>query len=237
MSNINVLAVQARGNPALMLPLWDAVRGLVVWWANKRARYATRLFDVDDLIQAGYLALTDAVASYVLEKGDFTAWLSFYVRSYFAEAACRRGRKHRPEIDAVSLDTPFGEGGDILGDMVADPAAEFADSVVELEAARQDYALIMTEIDRLPDYLRLAIMLTCWKGLGLRAAAKAMGVSRNTVASYVGTAKRKIRESEAARQIWRDRYLPRRVGLHEFKATRTSEVEKHLLWLEEAGLL
>jgi RNA polymerase sigma factor (sigma-70 family) len=236
MSNVSDLAVQAKENPALILPLWKAVRGLVAWWANKRVRYASLLYDVDDLTQSGYLAFTEAVKKYDPERGEFSTYLSYHICNHFAEVLGYRGRKRRPEIDAVSLNAPAGDNTDTtLMDNLADPTAEFADSIIERSSAWP----LMAEIDKLPDYLRRALILTCYKGLTLKAAAKVMGMTRGQVAGYVATALRKIRNSKAVRRMWQDRRcpIPIHVRLSEFKVTGTSEVEKHILRLEEAGLL
>jgi RNA polymerase sigma factor (sigma-70 family) len=235
MSNVNDLAVKAQNSTVSILPLWNAVRGLVCTWANRRT---AKVSDADDLIQAGFLALINAVAGYNPEKGDFITILRFHIRTQFNEASGLRGTKRRPEINAASLDAPLGDGTETtLLDTLADPASDFADGVIEQESIWQDYAALMTEIDKLPDYLRLALMLTCRNGLTYKTAAGIMGVTPEQVRWYRTKAIEKIRSSEVGQQIRRDRYPPRRVGLYEFKTTRTSEVEKHLLWLEERGWL
>lgn len=236
---VNDLAVQAKNDPAAMLPLWDAVRRLIATWAFRYTQHApeqgTRLYDLDDLLQAGYLALVDAVSGYDPKPGAaFTSYLHFHIRNHFADVAGRRGAKRRPEVYAASLDEPLNDAdGDTRADLIPNPAAEFADGVTEREAIRQDCAALMGEIEKLPDNQREAIMLTGWDGLTLDAAACVMGVTRERVRQTAATASRKVRNTPTGRRIYIERYPIRRVGLATYKVTFTSEVEAYLLWNEQ----
>jgi len=240
MSTVEELAALAKDDYTCRLPLWDAVRRLVCFWANRYTQHAhnlddqgTRLYDVDDLIQAGYLALHDAIATHDPERGEFIPYFHFYVRSRFAEVAGRRGTKRRPEVYVSSLDEPIGGDADVvLVDTVADPAADFADGLIDREALRQDCAAVMVEVGKLPDDQRRALLLTGKDGFTFSAAAEVMGVSPEDVRQHRDKARRTIRSTKIARQIYRERFPLRRVGLAEFRHTHTSEVEKHLLWLE-----
>jgi len=241
MSSVNDLAVLAKDDYSFRLPLWDAVQRLVCSWANKYIYRAhilcdlgTRLYDVDDLVQSGYLALHDAIASHDPERGEFIPYFYFYVRSRFAEVSGRRGTKRRPEVYASSLNEPIScDAKTTHIDTLADPAADFADNLIERESLCQDYAAIMIEVDKLPDNQRRALLLTGKDGFTFNAAAEVMGVSRESLRQTERKAARTIRRTKIARQIYRERFLLRRVGLTEFKYTHTSEVEKHVLWLEQ----
>ena len=233
---VTLLAMQAKGNPALMLSLWDAVRRLIALWANQYIHNAheqgNRLFDTDDLIQSGYLALVDAVAGYDPEAGaEFTTYLHYHVRKHFTEVSGHRGTKRRPEVDAVSLDEPLNVDGDVSRrDLLADSSAEFADDIIEREATARDCAALMAEIEKLPEERRNALMLTAWEGKTCQAAAEALGVTYGVLQQRKTEGIRQVRRTKAARQIEADYIRIRHVTLSEFLTTGTREVE-WALWL------
>lgn len=134
MSNaVTDLAVNARTDSTYMLPLWEAVERLIGSWAFKYTTGAeTRLYDADDLIQAGYIAMVDALQSFDQTKGEFVTILHFHVRSRFNEVAGIRGTKRDAVINATSLDVPLMDESDTTrAEMIPDPAAEFEESTVE----------------------------------------------------------------------------------------------------------
>jgi RNA polymerase sigma factor (sigma-70 family) len=123
------LAQAAKRDRAYMLPLWEAVVRLIALWARRYMQGTpARLYDVEDLTQAGYLALADAVAGYEPQAGaDFTTYLRYHVRKRFAEVARRKGTKRAPYV--LSLDEPLDDEADTLRvDTVADPDADTAEA-------------------------------------------------------------------------------------------------------------
>lgn len=245
--DVSALAVQAKDDPALMLPLWESVERLVRSWAyqytNRNYGNDTRSWETDDLIQAGYLALVDAVEKYDPDsEAKFTTYLHFHIRNHFARVLGIRTEKQRKlremEAGALRLDAPLKDDTDTTrADLLADPNGDFAGMMIEQEALRCDITALMAEIDKLPDNERLALLLTEWKGHATKAAAAVMGLSQEEVHSEKKKAIRKVRYSKAGRLIAQERYHTRHVTLTSFKTTWTSEVEAHILWLEGRGLL
>lgn len=243
LNEVSLLAIRAQGDPTLMAELWEAVQRLIKLWAYKYAYRATaengtRILEADDLVQAGYLALVDAVRRYDPNKCAFTTLLWFCTRNHFAKVAGLRGRKNRPELYTLSLDTPISNDGDAcFGDMLADPNADFEDDILAQAALRQDCADLLTEIGNLPDKQRQALTLTACDGLTAVAAAKAMGCSDTAVKHHVDNGAAAIRSTATGRRIREDRYPFKHVGVSRFKSTRISAVEWAVLWREERGLL
>ena len=137
-ANVSKLAFEDKDNPTQMITLLEAVRRLVKLWAyryNLFNNQGSRLFDKDDLMQAGYLDLVDAVVAY--HEGaevEFTTYLRRYVQTHFAIVAGRRGTKKRQEIIAGSLDLPMADGeGDSLIQFIPDKTAE-----ADFEATEED---------------------------------------------------------------------------------------------------
>ena len=227
--NVNALAVAAQSDKAAMLPLWLSVERLIGSWACKYIKVGNgRLYDFDDLTQAAYIALADAVADYDPERGAFLSLLQYHARRCFREALGIRTAKQRPELNALSLDEPLGddEKGVSLADMLADHGADFADGVIEREAVRQDIARIMPELDRLTEQQRRIFRLTVLEGRTVAETARLTGLTPTNARVCKDAALRALRACKAGRLIARERRTPyRHVTLAEFKQTGTSATE------------
>ena len=135
------LALQIRnGRKEYTLQLWRQVERFI---GQQAGRYMMSLdkcrgVEEDDLKQAGFLALLDAVNQYNPEGGaGFVHYLSFHLHSRFVEAAGLRTERTRsdPISSPISLDQPI-EGGDgaTLGDLQPDPQ----DGIEEAEKRLQN---------------------------------------------------------------------------------------------------
>jgi RNA polymerase sigma factor (sigma-70 family) len=105
--------------------LWQSVEKLIRMWARRYMKTTeTRLYDIDDLMQAGFLAVYDAAHSHDPGKGAFSTYLKYHIRRRFAEVAGHRGTKRRPELYATSLDEPLTDDYDATRlDAITDPEA------------------------------------------------------------------------------------------------------------------
>ena len=234
-NKVSALAISAKSDSAQLESLWNAVFLLICKWANDYHRNdETRLYEVRDLEQSGFLALCDAVEKFDPAKAQFTTLLRYFVRRRFAEVSGRRGSKRHPETYAVSLDEPLTtETETTRGDTIEDPQAEFAEDVIEQEAARQDATAMLKEVERLPDRQRESLMLTAWTGLTLSETGAKMGLSTEAVRRHRYNASQRLRRTKAGVQIARQRDCYRHhTTLAEFLRTRTSEPESYVLWLE-----
>ena len=230
MNEVSQLAVMAKDDATLMEALWLTVERLILFWVNRYyPKAGTRLYDADDLIQAGFLAVCDAVQTYDPAQGmEFTSYLRFAVSTHFRAVMGTRGAKQRPEVSAMSLDELIsaedGDGSRL--ELLPDPTAELAYTrAVEDIAAAQDVAQLMPIIDRLPDDQRRALMLTGYKGITCGEAAEAVGCSPARLQTLRNRAKRAVRYSKPGRRIARERLIYRHVTLAEWKRTGTSSVE------------
>lgn len=144
------LAIRAKDNPALMADLWDAVQGNLAVWVRRRmiSRFGqgTRLFDADDLVQSGYLALVDTVADYDPDRGSFWAILHFHVLRQFYEVTGGGSHKDkRPHLFASSLDDMLTVDGDELEFNMPDPRAAAAFERVEDDCFRAQLRVCLDE--------------------------------------------------------------------------------------------
>lgn len=123
----------------------------------------------EDLYQSGFFALLHAVKAFDPESGyAFITYLTRPLKTVFAETAGYRTerRKKDPLHRCVELDVPVGEddGGETMGDMIADPAAENAFVAVEDGQLR---GLIWNAVEQLPEAQKRAIVARYFLGRSL----------------------------------------------------------------------
>ena len=133
--------------------IWKSVEKLVRLWARKYITTTeTRGYDLDDLMQAGFLAVCDTVVAHDPERGSFNTLLRFYVRRRFAETAGRRGTKQRPELNAISLDAPITDETDatLVGTLADETATGAFDAMREAWYTEQLHNALETCLAALP---------------------------------------------------------------------------------------
>lgn len=110
MTNEEIAVAVQRGQSELMEQLWKQCRRFIgqqaLRWAKawKNRSY----FDMDDLTQAGYIALCEAVKGYQAGRGGFLTFLGFHLKTEFSKViGCRTETQMKdPLNEAVSLDAP-----------------------------------------------------------------------------------------------------------------------------------
>lgn len=140
-----VLKIQA-GEREYILELWEQVKRLA-WVRARRVIFAAdgkSGVDVEDLMQAAFIALLDAVEWHEVGAGNsFSTSYILFLKNAFAETT--EYRPTRPQKDpltnAKSMDESLSEDGDdsfTLHDILHDKEAEeaFERDIVRLEVAR-----------------------------------------------------------------------------------------------------
>lgn len=150
-----------------ILVLWLACRQYVMQQARRwyRAFEGRRGVALEDLEQAGFLALAKAVETWKPESSAFSTWLTFHLKSAFA-AAYRVRTNHElkdPLNDATSLDVPpAGADEDcILRDIIPDVAAARAFEAVEQQEL---CGAVQNALAKLPEEQQTAIYGEFWQG-------------------------------------------------------------------------
>jgi len=205
----NLLAVEAKDNPAQLEALWNAVRRLICLWAYQFARRAnaqgTRLFDVDDLTQSGYLALCDAVPTFDPDRASFATHLHYHVRRRFAEVAGARG-KVRPETNALSLDESLPAFADDNAttrlDMLEDRgASEAFDDVIEQTHNEQLHAALENCLEKIsPNHANL-LRERYFEGKTFTQLSEESGTVRQAIWQMEQLALQSLRRSSAASKL------------------------------------
>lgn len=186
MTNEELVVLIQGGERDELVELWQQVRRMALKEAVRWAAYRSHGVELEDLEQAGFIALMRAVDSFEPTAGaKFSTWYYPIMRSEFQRAAGRRTTKQAqdPLQQAVSLDMPVGEDEDsaTLGELIPDPAAEAAVLDVE-ERDRRDllHTALEAAIANLPLDLQAAIRgrYYCGGRVDNRAHSKAMRMLR-----------------------------------------------------------
>ena len=119
------------GREDLIAALWAAVEKYVRWQARRfYSRLSVPPCDVEDLYQAGFLAVVEAVKNYDPGEASFITFLWYHLRRAFQDTIGIRRRADASNHTIRSLDEPLNEEEDFcLLDTIEDPAASeaFAD--------------------------------------------------------------------------------------------------------------
>lgn len=161
------------GELYLMGKLWEDNQGLVKYIAGRYRESCGRLFDVADLMQAGYLGLHAAAMVYTVKRGAaFATYAVFHIRRAMREVAGLRGKRDAL-FDAHPLDAPVGDDGDdTLLDLIPAP---WEDYPVELEELRH---IVRVAVSRIRDRkAREAIQAVYRDGITLAEYARSEGIS------------------------------------------------------------
>ena len=156
-------AVQA--GEADILELWRAVER----FAKKQALRWCRAWEgrggvvLDDLMQASFLSLLDALASWKSDGGTFIGLYAMKLKTAFATVYGQRTERERrdPLQYAISLETPLEDSNEELtvADTVPDPAAELAfDDVSEADRVQRLHEALETALETLPEPQKTAVV-------------------------------------------------------------------------------
>lgn len=207
------------GEPGAALKLWEAVRGFVVLKAARRAMAGSHV-PLEDLIQAGFLAVLDAAEQYDpdRENASFLSLLSLKLWKRWDEEAGTRTTRRDALQYADSLDAPA-----VVGD---EDSVPFVDLIVDEGAAPAfvgvEYAdflsycrgVIGATLDSLSPAQARIIRLHYLRGMTLEAAATCCGLSSKQAASEIeqrglfhmgrGRYRRELRECLTAFEDFRE---------------------------------
>lgn len=213
------LAVRIKaGERDQLMELWEQVRDLIAWYAVRRYNAAPGLggVEVDDLIQAGFIAMVEAVESFDPGAGyKFTSWLTFPLKNAFAEAGGYKSDKQKldPLHRCDSLDRPIGDDdGTTVGDIQPEPGDCFEETErrIWLEQLR---TVLDRAMEALPADWREILERRYYLGQSQRAVAEEMRVKRTDI---------QARERKALYRLHHDR---RRNHLDQFRVERAVDLE------------
>ena len=166
------IAAAVQAGEADILELWRAVER----FAKKQALRWCRAWEgrggvvLDDLMQASFLALLDALTSWKSDGGTFVGLYAMKLKTAFAAVYGQRTERERRDAlqSAISLETPLEDSNEELtvADTVPDPAAELAfDEVSEADMARRLHDALENALSTLPQEQSEALRMKYFEGL------------------------------------------------------------------------
>lgn len=245
MSNEELAILIRNGDKSKLIELWEGVRSFVA----KTARSYMVIYDgrygveFDDLMQSGFLAMVAAAEGYEAKDAKFITWLTYHLKTAFAEAANRRtkGQKNNPLHNASSLYAPApgtDDGETMLQDTIPAPDAfEEVEAKIYREQLRADLEAVLSTIStKCADVLRLHF----FDGMELTEIANQRGVSNEAVSACkregLHYMRQKVNTSQGARlkaYIENGTNYYAGTGLGRFINTQESPIEKAMLIREE----
>lgn len=186
MASTNETAAAVRSGQADILTLWAAVRR----YALKQANRWYRAFDgrggvmLDDLEQAAFLALLDALERWDETRGPFLSMYNMRLKSDFARLYGLRTARDRldPLADALSLDAPLTDSEDdalTLADVLPDAAAVTAfDTIAEREQLDGLRQALTAALSTLSEEQQAAIVAEFWHGQRVDAKTRNAALKR-----------------------------------------------------------
>lgn len=169
------IAAAVQDGSADILSLWAAVERFAAQQVRRWCRAMEGRAGVEecDLMQAAFLALMDALATWDAGKGQFLTMYGIKLKAAFADACGQRTMREKSDpINTLyrSFDEPISteDDGFTLGDIIPDEAAERAFEAVEQRELQQ---AVQAALAQLTDAQRDAIISEFW--LGQKPDAKA----------------------------------------------------------------
>lgn len=240
MSNEELVAAIQSGENERMGELWEQIEKFIAWKAQRimTTMDESSTIEVDDLIQSGYFALVAAVKSYKTSDGPFLKWLSYYLKTAFAETAGYRTSKMQndPMRHALSMDYPIGEDSDnTFGDIVPDPNAGAAMEAIEDDLWNEQlHAALDVAMDAIPPQYSDVVRRRFYDGKALEEISQEKKVSLERVRQLESKGIELLRESEHACELYPfyefDFYCG--IGLQAFRNRGMSVQERYLIIME-----
>ena len=219
MTNEELVLLIKNGDRAYYAELWEQVR----LYVKARAKFFYKngvnfiRCEIDDLIQAGYLAMVDAVETYDPERASFITHFTFYLRTAFIDTAigCTAKKRNDPLFSALDLyGDVYGDGGTTLEEITPgcapDPEERSLDAVYNMELRAALYAVMDRNLTpREKDILQRHFM----QGQTIKACAEIHGISQQAAAAAQQSALRKMRRNNRELKSYVDNLTPYYLGI------------------------
>ena len=190
-----------------------------------------RAIDMDDLAQAGYIGLMQAVQTYDETKSSFSTWAAIYIKLEIRKVLGITHRDQRADQGASSLDELL-PGAEDITQLDALEAPDDNDHVELVDGVR---AIVAT----LAEPQRTLVQQHDLQGQSLVSAGQSCGLESSAVYRAHQQAIRKLRRDSRLRALAKAHYLDqitnwhRHVGVNEYRTTWMSSTEAIGFWREK----
>lgn len=233
--------------------LYTENKGLLWHWARHYAGLCEQMpeVDVEDLAQAGFFGLVDALQGFNADAGSWSTWASFHIRRHMQEALGLRsattsyvvtdknGHTRRHLYKVSSLDAPAYTSDDCdlsLVDTIPDDALPDLEERSELLDNARIVREAVAALDS-PEQRRF-IVEYFFKSKTFKQIADEQGETVNTIRNLCNKGLRRLRQARSIRQLsdtWIDREtrFHAHKGVSAFWSSGSSVVEDAVMWREE----
>ena len=142
-------------------------------------RFTNSTDDAEDLTQEVFIKVYRTLASYDLEKGAFTTWLTTVTRNLLVDHF-RRSKQDRM-TDSIDTNPQNDDDSPTLGDTIQDRSA----TPDETFAAKQKQKLVQEALQKLSPDLREAVILRDLQDMDYKEISAALKVPEGTVKSRI----------------------------------------------------
>lgn len=169
MTNEELAVLVQAGDRDKLLDLWQQIRRLVLKRADRWVVYRSGGAELEDMLQAGFIALMRAVDSFDPSAGCkfSTLYYRFMLTEFSIATNGRTAKQQRDPLHAaVSLDMLVDEGkGSTLSEFQADPDSECAFDDIERQADNASlHAALIDAVNSLCPCQRGAVMAKYFGG-------------------------------------------------------------------------
>lgn len=218
--------------------LWERVRRFVKMKAHDHLRESFGFdgcrghggVELDDLIQAGFIAVTNAAKTHDPEKGSFLTWLSFHLQTAFNEAMGLRKRTDNPLDHCSSIDRE----GWILN---AIPGSNDIAEVEERIYNDQLKKALQKALNEIPEREAEILRKTYFEDKTLKRSGEEIGVTTERARQIRSAGLRSMRMNKGLKAFLNDQLnYYHGVGMATFATTQISPTERlalHRIELEK----
>ena len=202
----NEIAAAVLAGQTDVMKLWEAVRRLAYSKAIRWLRATERHMgvEIDDLMQAAFLALLESLDYWKPEAGAFTTVYVLRLMAQFTVATGQRTTREKrdPLNVALSLDSPAPGTDDFtLADTLEDPVA-MIDELVEADFALSRSRDIRRALGVLNKMQRQVMVLRYFGGLTIKQTAERMNSTPSKVSTAEKNAIRRLKRSRILLEYW-----------------------------------
>ena len=240
-TNEELAVMIQQGQTELYAELWEQVkrffyRQAMKYYNGHKEKCTAAGIELDDVEQAAFLALADAVRAYKPEQGfTLLSYAGLNLKNRFRELyGIRSVGRVTPLNECRSLDEPLPGTEDIfLGDTIFDESAEIDfDNATDRAYSEKLHEALDSALDTLDERSEKVIRQRYYEGKTLRLVAKDMSISAESVRQIEVKAFHKLRQGKNTKMLsgFCDdvlaRYAWHGTGLNAFKNTGASSVER-----------
>lgn len=242
---VDELAIQIQhGHDELLPDLWAGVEKLVRLFARKYYSAITVNgpapggVEIDDLVQMGFIAMTEAASVHDPERGSFVTLLTIYLKKFFREAIGKTTRQLRDPLNGcLSLDIPVGDDPD--GPTRLDFVPDARDYLADVEARvfnDELHAALEAALEGIPAREASVIRSVYYDDRSLTETAAELGVSHQRAQQLRNSGLHRLRYGPARSKL--EQFVDDRTsfyggnGLQNYLTAQTSPVEKKVLFRE-----